>query len=188
MKLYLATQIFIMYFTFILSETSFCGWSVYTVLMYWLGVETKVAAFVCVSTDWAVDTEVNVSQYLSDIFQLLSGVPQGSDLGPVLFLLYMSELFVIVAEFGFTSHVYADDTQLYISTPAAVSHMNAIERFHCCITLNEFATGWPEIVWSWTRTRRRSRGSAHDSILTRISHRNWLYRTVRCCGFLQPPC
>jgi len=42
----------------------------------------------------------------------------------------MSELFDIVAEFGFTSHAYADDTQLYISV--AVSYQEAIERFVYC--------------------------------------------------------
>jgi len=41
-------------------------------------------------------------------------------------------LFDIVAEFGFTSHVYANDTQLYISVPA-VSCQEAIERFICCL-------------------------------------------------------
>lgn len=52
---------------------------------------------------------------LSEIFQLFFGVPQGSVLGPLFFLSYMSELLDIVAEFGLTSHAYVDDTQLFIS-------------------------------------------------------------------------
>ena len=44
----------------------------------------------------------------------------------------MSELFNIVAEFGFTTHAYVDDTQLYISVPA-VSYHKATERFALCL-------------------------------------------------------
>jgi len=67
----------------------------------------------------------------------------GSVLGLLLFLLYLSELFDAVAEFGFTGHVYADDTQLYISVPA-VSYQETIERFVCCL----------ERVRDWTASNR----------------------------------
>lgn len=56
-----------------------------------------------------------VKDHLSDCFQLNSGVPQGSCLGPVLFLLYASGLFKFATRHLTNIHAYADDTQVYMS-------------------------------------------------------------------------
>ena len=50
-----------------------------------------------------------------------SGMAQGSILGPVLYVLYTSDVEEIIESLGLRSHLYADDTQLYGSCPPSRS-------------------------------------------------------------------
>ena len=58
---------------------------------------------------------VKIDNFLSSRTTLSCGVPQGSVLGPVLYLMYTSPLGDIVRRHGLSSHFYADDTQIYCS-------------------------------------------------------------------------
>ena len=57
--------------------------------------------------------KVRVGDALSDPWNLPCGVPQGSKLGPVLFLVYISSLFEQLDNHPVEKLSYADDTQLY---------------------------------------------------------------------------
>ena len=80
---------------------------------------------------------VIVNQQSSKTFNLNLnyGVPQGSCLGPVLFLLYASRLFEVVNKHLPSVHGYADDTQLYVSfRPGSFAAQDqAIKAIEICI-------------------------------------------------------
>ena len=58
---------------------------------------------------------VSVNDKYSESCSLEIGVPQGSILGPLLFILYTKEIEKITEKYNFHVHLYADDSQLYFS-------------------------------------------------------------------------
>ena len=58
---------------------------------------------------------VNINDSFSDPDSMSYGVPQGSILGPILFILYTKQLQHIAHNFNLNIQLYADDTQLYVS-------------------------------------------------------------------------
>jgi Reverse transcriptase (RNA-dependent DNA polymerase) len=63
---------------------------------------------------------VKIGRHQSRSVSYNLGVPQGSVLGPLLSVTYMSPVSDIVTSEGFRFHQYADDTQMYFAMQLAI--------------------------------------------------------------------
>ena len=76
---------------------------------------------------------VQIDGILSDFASLLCGVSQGSVLGPMKFGLYLLPLGAILRHHNIGYHIYADDTQLYISFKCK-DPLESLTKLNMCIS------------------------------------------------------
>ena len=121
--------------------------------------------------------------------ELSCGVPQGSVLGPLYFLLYTADVFQIAHQQGFKIHGYADDLQLYQHClPTDVDMMKdcfsmCVERIMVWMSSNRLRlnASKTEILWLLGSSRRLARTALPSSIV--IDNCNVpLADEVKCLG------
>ena len=108
---------------------------------------------------------IHVGNRHSPPSKVLYGVPQGSVLGPVLYVLYTSDVAKLVEALGLGTHLYADDTQLYghcspsNSFELASRVLRAIDSIHVWMSSNRLSLS--------TQARLNSFGSVQSTVLPR---------------------
>ena len=95
-------------------------------------------------------TSVNNSS--SSLSQLMYGVPQGSVLRPILFVLYTTPLSDIIANHSVNHQLFADDTQLQKSAP--LNEMTVLTKeLNACT--DDIKTWMTENQLNWTTTKQK---------------------------------
>ena len=109
------------------------------------------------------EQEVVIIEVRSSTHTPVTGVPQGSVEGPLMFIMYTTPLYDLIISHGVSGMLYADDTQLCVSfKPNEIQ--DYVHKIQCCITdikkwananilkLNDSKT---EVIHITSRFRRR---------------------------------
>ena len=102
-----------------------------TRLQTWFGISGMALKWI---TSYLTDRyqQIKIENALSPSVSIPFGVPQGSVLGPLLFTLYTTPLSSIINEHTVPHHLYADDSQLYVSFSTRDS-VESLKNLQSCL-------------------------------------------------------
>ena len=83
---------------------------------------------------------MKVNGGVSSSSELRYGVPQGSVLGPILFQIYASPLGDIMRHHNVDFHLYADDTQLYLTFESSFADLAKLAIEDCVRDIDAWMT------------------------------------------------
>ena len=81
---------------------------------------------------------VHYNGQTSETVSILYGVPQGSVLGPILFIIYVAGVINIADKHGFAAHSYADDLQIYDHSPQSSCSSLVVRMSNCVAEIDEW--------------------------------------------------
>ena len=96
----------------------------------------------------------------SEVTLITCGIPQGSVLGPLLFIVYTAEVIDVMVRFGYAVHVYADDLQLHThvdppDSPEIVrTFSDCVEAVKDCMSSNRLKLN-PSKIIIWLGSSRQ---------------------------------
>ncbi len=98
----------------------------------------------------------------SSTAELVCGVPQGSVLGPLLFILYTADLVHLIERFSLSAQLYADDTQVYGSCQPSEIHRLSSSITECISAVSDWMKSnrlqlnpdKTEVLWCTTGQRQ----------------------------------
>ena len=76
---------------------------------------------------------VSIDNIMSELIEMLFGVPQGSVLGPFKFCIYTLPIGAIIRFHGLNYHIYADDTQVYLAFEVD-DPQQALDKLNACLS------------------------------------------------------
>jgi len=134
---------------------------------------------------------VKCNNNLSSLHTCFCGVSQGSVLGPLLFVMYTTPLSTLISSLSLNHHLYADNTQLFLSFHPSEFHsnithlQNALQRISSWMTTNLLTLNSSKTEFLLIGLKQQL-SKIHDSSLTTTRNLNTLPSLTKSLHFLNP--